>query len=152
MVEKEGKYKFKKFHSSHAFDCLVVKGFDLKFRVVKRFILPPNFSGNSLPEGSLCEEPLEDIRPASWNHVCFTDSRRRTFAFMNKDYVKFDFGLNLASCVKPFSKKEKRALAQGFTREYDFVMASDDEDESTEEASSPDNFGFGANDDFQASD
>jgi len=114
------KYNYYKFHSSHAFDCLVVSGIRLRSRVVKRFRVGPSIHDGGELKGVLEDEPLVVACPATWNHQCFLDSRIRTLAFMNKEYGNFDYGLNLASCVVELSKKEKRRLQAQFITHEEF--------------------------------
>lgn len=129
-------YRYFKFHSSHAFDCLVVKGIEITSRVVKRYKLSPNdLDEKSLPMGRLEDEILQVAKPATWNERCMNDSRRRTLAFLNKDYVKFDYGLNLAACAKALSKKERRKLQTEFieAEEFEFADLSNAEDDPPEQ-------------------
>jgi len=113
---KNNKLRFFKFQSSHAFDCLVTNVPMFDYRMVRKYYF--NDKDIKFVDEKLA---LESIRPGEWQKMVFADSRYRTFAYLNRDYRKIDFGLNLWGIRIDLSKKDRNKRAREFVKDEEFV-------------------------------
>lgn len=106
FIREHSKLSFFKFHSSHAFDCLVT---NMKFdwRMISRW-------NDTRSRFELEKQRLKSIDPDSWAKDAFADSRLRTFAVTNDSYGTLDLGLNLYGTTPKMSKKEMNAKKRDF--------------------------------------
>jgi hypothetical protein len=108
-------YRFFKFHSAHAFDLLMTNMNKIE-RTVRFYAAYPDETGIVIEDKQDIVESLQAVNPGSWNSQVFSDSRFRTWSFLNKDYGPVDFSLNLygvfVKSTKADMKNRSRILAE----------------------------------------
>lgn len=113
--------KYFKFHSSHAFDCLETTFSSLDRRVLIHRYYEVKDTNEFLHHSTLPQdESLQQINSGTWNLRCFTDSRSRTWSFLNKDYGPVDMALNLWGSKTSLTKADIKARSREFLKFDDF--------------------------------